>query len=89
MEECPRKLAAAGRAMDAELSLFSTGPTTLYGIAALLVYVTSVAYDTCDESIYDYARGWQNLPELEGEVANFHQRIAAAFRAITEGGADA
>jgi len=86
MDECPRKTAAEDRAMDAELSLFSTRPTTLHGIAALLLYVTSVAYDTCDESIYDYARGWKNLPELQNAVANFHQEVAAAFR-VTEGGA--
>src|ERR1700760_3798730 len=44
MEECPRKWAAECRAMDVELSLFSTCPTTLYGVAALLLYVTAEAY---------------------------------------------
>jgi hypothetical protein len=87
MEECPRKWAAECRAMDAELSLFSTRPTTLCGVAALLLYVTSEAYDTEDQTIFEYARGWKNLPELQDAVANFHQHVAAAFRAITEGGA--
>jgi hypothetical protein len=87
MEDCPRKSAAEDRAMDADLLLFSTRPTTLYGVAALLLYVTSVAYDTCDQSIYEYVHGWKNLPELQDAVANFHQRVAVAFRAIAEGGA--
>jgi hypothetical protein len=89
MDECPRKTAAESRAMDAELALFTAHPTTLYGIAALLLYVTTVAYDTGDETIYEYARGWQNLSELQAAVANFHQQVAEAFRVITEGGAHA
>jgi hypothetical protein len=39
------------------------------------------------ETIYEYARGWQNLPELEDAVANFHQRVAGASRNIIERGA--
>jgi hypothetical protein len=88
MEECPRKWAAECRQMDAELALFSTRPTTLYGIAALLLYVTTASDDGGDdETIYEYARGWQNLPELEDAVANFHQRVAGAFRNIIARGA--
>jgi hypothetical protein len=80
MEECPRKWAAECRAMDADLTLFSTRPTTIYGIAALLVYVSAAAYDTGDETIYEYARGWQNNSEPQAAVANFHEQVAAAVR---------
>jgi hypothetical protein len=74
--------------MDAELALFTARPTTLYGIAALLLHVTTATDDGEEgETIYEYARGWQNLPELEDAVANFHQRVAGASRNIIERGA--
>jgi hypothetical protein len=90
MEECPRKTAAANRAKGAELPLFTTRPTTLLGVAALLIYVTSEAHEICRErdgqTVIEYARGWKNDTELLDAIARYPQHIDDAFRAITEGG---
>jgi hypothetical protein len=46
--------------MDAELALFTARPTTLYGIAALLLHVTTATDDGEEgETIYEYARSWR------------------------------
>jgi hypothetical protein len=93
MDECPRKEAAQRRAGGAELPLFTTRPTTLLGIAALLMYVTSEAHEICREddgqTVIKYARGWKNDTELLAALKRFPQHVDDAFQAITEGGAHA
>jgi hypothetical protein len=93
MDECPRKEAAQRRAVGAELPLFTTRPTTLLGLAALLMYVTSEAHEICREedgqTVMEFARGWQNETELLDAIARFPRHIDAAFDTITAGGAHA
>jgi hypothetical protein len=93
MDECPRKSAAERRARDAELPLFTTRPTTLLGISALLMYVNSEAHEICREedgqTVIEYARGWVNDTELLDAIARFPRHIDAAFQAITAGGVHA
>jgi hypothetical protein len=93
MDECPRKSAAERRARGADLPLFTTRPTTLLGLAALLMYVTSEAHEVCrdedGQTVIEYARGWVNDTELLDALERFHELVTHAFQAITEGGAHA
>ncbi len=96
IEECPTKKRAQERQMAAELPLFNTAPTTVFGAAALLEYlssqVASIGEDDDDRpepdgSIYtimSWAQLWQQ-EDLADAVRRFPVHLAAALRAI-EGG---
>jgi hypothetical protein len=91
IEQCPRKSAAEKRTKAVELPLFTTRPTTLLGVAALLLYVTSEAHEICREedgqTVLEFAGGWQNDTELLEALEQFHGFVADAFQAIAVGGA--
>jgi hypothetical protein len=93
MDECPRKSAAERRARGADLPLFTTRPTTLLGIAALLLYVTSEAHEICrdedGQTVIEYARGWENDTELQCALVQFHELITDTLCSIAGSGVDA
>jgi hypothetical protein len=88
IDQCPRKTAAENRAKGVELQLFTTRPSTVLGVAALLLYVTSEAYlpEEDGQTVIEYALGWENDTNLQDALGQFHQHITAAFQTITEGG---
>jgi flagellar biosynthesis regulator FlbT len=71
--------------------LFTTRPTTLLGLAALLMYITSEAHEICREedgqTVIEFTRGWVNDTELLDALERFHELVTDAFQAITAGGA--
>lgn len=95
IEDCPIKTAALERQEAAELPLFTTAPTTLFGAAALLEYLASPASDIGHDpddyagemvdgvqpSLMSYSRLWLK-EDLAMAVHQFQFHLAAALRAI-------
>jgi hypothetical protein len=92
VEDCPRKTVACERAVDVELPLFSTSPTTLLGAAALIEFVYSDVHEVNQmrgcrpETVIEYASGYKNWPELQVAIERFPLHVAASLRAIAERG---
>jgi hypothetical protein len=88
VEDCPRKTVACERAVDVELPLFSTSPTTLLGAAALIEFVYSDVHEVNQmrgcrpETVIEYASGYKNWPELQVAIERFPLHVAASLRAI-------
>lgn len=68
------------RAMAAEWALFTTAPTTVAGVAALLAYVATES-TADDQTILLYGTGWSD-EELVTAVKAFPAHVAAALRNI-------
>jgi hypothetical protein len=79
--------AAEERSMEAELPLFTTAPTTIAGVAALLAYLGRDARSNPDETILVDATEWgPGAGELPGAVRALPRFLAAALRNIIERG---
>jgi hypothetical protein len=93
MEEDPPKQAAYDRAIAAELPLFTTAPTTIAGVAALLAYVGSDVHPSLQDeddngrslTVLSYASDW-TADALIDAVHRFPVHVAASLRAIAERG---
>jgi hypothetical protein len=73
--------AAEERSMEAELPLFTTAPTTIAGVAALLAYLGRDAHSNPDETILVDATEWgPGAGELPGAVRALPQLLADALR---------
>ena len=76
------------RAIDAELPLFTTEPTTIAGVAALLEYVGSDAHPTLgsdgDEvpTVLSYSHGWANNPDVVELARTFARRMGETLRSL-------
>jgi hypothetical protein len=89
MEEDPLKQAAYDRAIAAELPLFTTTPTTIAGVAALLEYVGSDVHPSLQDeddtgrslTVLSYASDW-SADALIDAVHRFPVHVAAALRNI-------
>jgi hypothetical protein len=74
------------RAIDAEHPLFTTEPTTIAGVAALLEYVGSdlhpcLGTDSEDgTTILSYAHGWENRPDVVEAARTFPRRMGTILR---------
>jgi hypothetical protein len=78
--------AAEERSMEAELPLFTTAPTTIAGIAALLAYLGRDAHSNPDETILVDATEWGPGGQLPGAVRALPQLLADALRNIVAKG---
>jgi hypothetical protein len=93
MEEDPPKQAAYDRAIAAELPLFTTAPTTIAGVAALLKYMGSDVHPSLQDeddngrslTVLSYASDW-SADALIDAVHRFPVHVAAALRSIIERG---
>jgi hypothetical protein len=93
MEEDPPKQAAYDRAIAAELPLFTTAPTTIAGVAALLEYVGSNVHPSLQGeddngrslTVLSYASDW-TADALIDAVHRFPVHVATAVRTIIERG---
>ena len=79
------------RAIDAELPLFTTTPTTIAGVAALLEYVGSDVHPCLlsepeGVTVLSYACGWESNPEMLEAVRTFPRRIGETLRSLLERG---
>jgi hypothetical protein len=74
---------AQARRMDAEFALFTTAPTTIAGVAALLAYLGTDARDNKEDTILEYAAGWGD--DLGEAVRAFPLHLAAALTIIAAG----
>jgi hypothetical protein len=89
MEEDPPKQAAYDGAIAAELPLFTTAPTTIAGVAALLEYVGSDVHPSLQDeddngrslTVLSYASDW-TADALIDAVHDFPVHVAAALRDI-------
>ncbi len=89
IEEDPNKQRAMDRASGAELPLFTTAPTTIAGVVALLEYMGSDVHETNGEvddngrcpTVLSYAQGWNNDERAEAAY-RFPLHVAAALRLI-------
>jgi hypothetical protein len=78
------------RAIAAELPLFTTAPTTIAGVAALLGYVGSDAHPclgtegTEVPTVLSYAYGWANNPEILELARTFPRRMGETLRRLIE-----
>jgi hypothetical protein len=80
---------ADGRAIDAELPLFTTEPTTIAGVAALLEYVGSDVHPCLLSepegiTVLSYAYGWDNNPAVIEATRTFPRRIGETLRRLIE-----
>jgi hypothetical protein len=92
VEDCPRKTVACDRAVDVELPLFTTPPTTLLGAAALIEFVYSDVHEVNQipgcrpQTVIEYASEYEKWKELQVAIERFPLHIAAALRNIIERG---
>jgi hypothetical protein len=91
-DEDPNKLAALEKAGAVELPLFTTLPTSVAGVVALLEYVHSPCHIIwqgeqrgCDDTVLSYAYGY-NSEEMRQAVGGFDAHVLTALRNITRGG---
>jgi hypothetical protein len=89
VDDDPNAQRAMDRASDAELPLFTTAPTTIAGVVALLEYVGSDAHEASGEkddngrwsTVLSYAQRWNDDERAEAAF-RLPLRIAAALRLI-------
>jgi hypothetical protein len=93
IKECPTKARAEERQMAAELPLFTTAPTTVLGVVALLEYLSSpiASIGECDDdrpepdgsifTIMSWAQLWTREDLVEA-TRGFPVHLAAALRTI-------
>jgi hypothetical protein len=89
MENDPLKRAAYDRAIAVELPLFTTAPTTIAGVVALLEYVGSDVHPSLGDvddnhrslTVLSYASDW-SADALIDAVHRFPKHLAAALRNI-------
>jgi hypothetical protein len=90
VEDCPRKTAASDRAVDVELPLFTTRPTTPLGMAALFEYVHSHAHEVNrsypTQTVMEYAAGYLGHKELQAAIESFNLHVIASLRDMAERG---
>jgi hypothetical protein len=91
-DEDPNKLAALEKAGAVELPLFTTLPTSVAGVVALLEYVHSPCHIIwqgeqrgCDDTVLSYAYGY-NSEEMRQAVGGFDAHVLTALRNIIERG---
>jgi hypothetical protein len=91
-DEDPNKLAALEKAGAVELPLFTTLPTSVAGVVALLEYVHSPCHIIwqgeqmdCDDTVLSYAYGY-NSEEMRQAVGGFDAHVLTALRNIVAGG---
>src|ERR1700722_8069674 len=87
-DEDPNKLAALEKAGAVELPLFTTLPTSVAGVVALLEYVHSPCHiiwqgekRDCDDTVLSYANGY-NSEEMRQAVGWFDAHVLTALRNI-------
>jgi hypothetical protein len=87
-DEDPNKLAALEKAGAVELPLFTTLPTSVAGVVALLEYVHSPCHIIwqgeqrgCDDTVLSYAYGY-NSEEMRQAVGGFDAHVLTALRNI-------
>lgn len=73
--------AAQEREMAAELALWTTAPTTLYGVVLLLAYIGEADGPREGETILGYAHNWQ-VEDLSSAVWTFPQHLATTLVGI-------
>jgi hypothetical protein len=88
VDDDPNKVRAMGRASKAERPLFTTAPTTIAGIVALLEYVGSDVHESNRErddngrlkTVLAFAQGWSGKTAVA--AYRFPRHVAAALRKI-------
>jgi hypothetical protein len=76
------------KAIDAELPLFTTEPTTIAGVAALLEYVGSVVHPCLGTdheegtTILSYASRWDGSPEMLEATRTIPRRMGETLRRL-------
>jgi hypothetical protein len=91
-DEDPNKLAALEKAGAVELPLFTTLPTSVAGVVALLEYVHSPCHSIWqgeqryrDDTVLSYAYGY-NSEEMRQAVGGFDAHVLTALRNIVARG---
>jgi hypothetical protein len=75
------------REIAAELALWTTAPTTLEGIAALLAFIGEKNPGSRDETIWEFAQGWTSK-KLKSAVQAFPRSLAQAVRRLARPAVD-